>query len=133
MLFLADDYRANFDEITRELTIPSNPSLYIHAPARLDPSMAPAGEDTLIAAIPVGHMSEHETYDWPALTAQARHKVFRRLALLGITDLEAHRATPRGLLRRSIDGPWMIAFARIMQRVRFDLHEFARSIEASSA
>ncbi len=35
-------------------------------------------------------MSEHETYDWPTLIAQARHKVFGRLALLGITDLEAH-------------------------------------------
>jgi phytoene desaturase len=42
-LFLADDYRANFDEIVRDLTIPANPSLYIHAPARLDPAMAPAG------------------------------------------------------------------------------------------
>jgi phytoene desaturase len=89
-LFLADDYRANFDEITRDLTIPSNPSLYIHAPARLDPTMAPAGEDTLIAVVPVGHMKEHEEYNWQALIAQARHKVFHRLTLLGIADLEAH-------------------------------------------
>jgi phytoene desaturase len=89
-LFLADDYRANFDEIIRDLTIPTNPSLYIHAPARLDPTMAPAGEDTLIAIVPVGHMNEHEDYDWKALIKQARQAVFRRLALLGITDLEAH-------------------------------------------
>ena len=89
-LFLADDYRANFDQIIRDLTIPTNPSLYIHAPARLDPTMAPAGEDTLIAVVPVGHMNEHEEYNWKALITQARHEVFRRLALLGITDLEAH-------------------------------------------
>ena len=89
-LFIADDYRANFDEIIRALTIPTNPSLYIHAPARLDPAMAPTGQDTLIAVIPVGHMNEHETYTWKALIAQARQVVFRRLALLGITDLEAH-------------------------------------------
>jgi phytoene desaturase len=89
-LFLADDYRANFDQIFSDLTIPTNPSLYIHAPARLDPAMAPAGEDTLIAIVPVGHMSEHIEYPWRALISQARQMVFRRLALLGITDLEAH-------------------------------------------
>ncbi len=89
-LFLADDLRANFDEIIHDLTIPSNPSLYIHAPARLDPAMAPAGEDTLIAIIPVGHMSERQDQDWRALIKKARQAVFRRLETLGINDLEAH-------------------------------------------
>lgn len=89
-LFLADDYRANFDQIIRDLTIPGNPSLYIHAPARLDPNMAPAGEDTLIASVPVGHMNDHKDYMWKALITQARQAVFRRLAVLGISDVERH-------------------------------------------
>jgi len=89
-LFLADDYRQNFDEIIRDLTIPQKPSLYLHAPARLDSSMAPAGEDTLIAIVPVGHMNERQNQDWKALIGQARQAVFRRLKILGITDLEAH-------------------------------------------
>ncbi len=89
-LFLADDYRRNFDQIIRDLTIPSNPSLYIHAPTRLDASMAPAGEDTLIAIVPVGHLGDHDTQDWKAITQQARRAVLRRLNLLGITDLEEH-------------------------------------------
>src|SRR5262249_36977978 len=50
-LFLADDFRANFESINHDLTIPDNPSLYIHAPARLDPSRAPQGQDTLIAVV----------------------------------------------------------------------------------
>jgi len=89
-LFLADDYRANFDSIIKELGLPANPSIYIHAPPRLDPSMAPAGEDTLIAVVPVGHLSEKGYQDWDAITDQAREHVFRRLALVGITDLNAH-------------------------------------------
>jgi phytoene desaturase len=89
-LFLADDFRANFEAIDRDLTIPTNPSLYIHAPARLDPAMAPEGEDTLIAIVPVAHMNGRQDYDWRALIKDARRAVFRRLALLGITDLEAH-------------------------------------------
>ena len=53
-LFLADDYRENFRAIVRDLSLPANPSLYVHAPARLDPSMAPPGQDTLTAIVPSG-------------------------------------------------------------------------------
>jgi len=89
-LFLADDYRANFDSIIRDLGLPANPSLYIHAPSRLDPSMAPRGQDTLIAIVPVGHMSENGEQDWGAIRDRAREHVFRRLRTLGIHDLEEH-------------------------------------------
>lgn len=89
-LFLADDYRANFDAINRDLTVPSNPSLYIHAPARLDPAMAPSGQDTLTAIVPVGHMHAGHNQDWKALMEQARQAVFNRLNQVGISDLEDH-------------------------------------------
>jgi phytoene desaturase len=89
-LFLASDYRENFESIIRDLDLPANPSLYIHAPARLDPSMSPDGQDTLIAIVPVGHMSENGDQDWGELRDKARQHVFRRLATLGITDLESH-------------------------------------------
>jgi phytoene desaturase len=90
MLFLAHDYRENFDSIIHDLNLPANPSVYIHAPARLDPNMAPQREDTIIAIVPVGHMSENGDQDWAQLRDTARQQVFRRLALLGITDLESH-------------------------------------------
>ena len=96
MLFLADDYRANFESIIDDLTIPANPSLYVHAPARLDPSMAPPGEDTIVAVVPVGHMAddsqEELAHEWATTRDLAREHVFRRLALgqnvqrLGLVD-----------------------------------------------
>jgi len=89
-LFLAGDYRENFESIIRNLDLPANPSLYVHAPARLDPCMAPRGQDTLIAIVPVGHIGENGEQDWGSLRDKARRHVFRRLASLGITDLEAH-------------------------------------------
>jgi phytoene desaturase len=89
-LFLADDYRANFESIIGDLDLPANPSLYVHAPARLDPAMAPSGQDTLIGIVPVGHLSQNGDQDWGELRDQARRHVFRRLASLGISDLEAH-------------------------------------------
>ncbi len=52
--------------------------------------MAPEGQDTLIAVVPVGHMGEDEGQDWGAVRDRARQHVFRRLRTLGIDDLEAH-------------------------------------------
>jgi phytoene desaturase len=89
-LFLADDYAANFTSIIRDLELPANPSVYVHAPARLDPTMAPAGQDTLIGIVPVGHLCEGREYDWRAVRDRARAHVFRRLGTLGITDLQEH-------------------------------------------
>ena len=53
-LFLADDFRENFESIEWGRGLHTKPSLYIHAPARLDPSMAPIGQDTLAAIVPLG-------------------------------------------------------------------------------
>ena len=89
-LFLADDYQQNFESIIHRLELPDNPCLYIHAPTRLDPSAAPPGADTLIAIVPVGHLNERSEQNWKDICKKARQAVFDRLALLGITDLEAH-------------------------------------------
>ncbi len=89
-LFLADEYRENFQCIDERLSLPANPSLYVHAPARLDPSMAPPGQDTLVAIVPVGHMAEGGDQDWDRLRAEARMHVIRRLRAPGIRDLESH-------------------------------------------
>ncbi len=89
-LFLASDYRENFESIAHERGLPDHPSVYIHAPARLDESMAPPGQDTLVAIIPVSHLSENGNQDWAGLKDVAREHVFRRLDTLGMTDLERH-------------------------------------------
>ena len=89
-LFLSDDYRQNFESIDRDLNLPANPSLYLHAPARLDPSMAPPGGDTLTAIVPVGHLSENGEQDWGELRDKARQHVLRRLHAIGIPDFASH-------------------------------------------
>jgi phytoene desaturase len=89
-LFLAEDYRENFETIIDELGLPANPCVYVHAPAHLDPQMAPPGQDTIIGIVPVGHMSPNGEQDWADLRDQARAQVFRRLAAVGITDLQEH-------------------------------------------
>lgn len=89
-LFLADQYRENFESIEHGPILPSAPSLYVHAPARLDPAMAPPGKDTLTAIIPIGHLSETGDQDWRRLIDEGREQVFRHLQVLGFHDLESH-------------------------------------------
>jgi len=89
-LFLADDYRENFDSIVRDHTLPADPSVYVHAPARLDASAAPSGRDTITAIVPVGHMRGDGPDDWSERRDQAREHVFRRLRTIGIADLRDH-------------------------------------------
>jgi phytoene desaturase len=89
-LFLADDARENFRSMVRDLGLPAHPSFYVHAPARLDPSMAPPGQDTLTAIVPVGHLSDDGGQDWDSRRDLARQHVLRRLGSLGLTDLADH-------------------------------------------
>jgi len=89
-LFLADDFRENFEAIVRDHTLPANPSVYIHAPARLDPSAAPAGRDSVTAIVPVGHLRGDGPDDWSERRDRARAHVFRRLRSIGIGDLRDH-------------------------------------------
>ncbi|MCX6068996.1 MAG: phytoene desaturase family protein [Chloroflexi bacterium] len=90
-VFLAGDYKASFDQIFNDHTLPAQPSFYIHAPARTDAAAAPAGQETLYVLVPVGHMDESNQQDWPEMVNRARESVFARLERdMGINDLREH-------------------------------------------
>ena len=89
-VFLASDYRASFDRIFNNYTLPDKPSFYVHAPTRTDPAAAPVGQDTLMVLVPVGHLNPRTSQDWAALQARARSTVLNRLAELGMDDLQDH-------------------------------------------
>jgi len=90
-VFLADDYRTSFDRIFNDHLLPDEPSFYVHAPARTDPSAAPLGQDTLMVLVPAGHLDTGIDQDWHKLQARARSAVINRLsASVGVVDLEQH-------------------------------------------
>ncbi|MCS6992372.1 MAG: phytoene desaturase family protein [Anaerolineales bacterium] len=90
-VFLAGDYKASFDRIFQDHTLPDAPSFYVHAPARTDPAAAPAGQDTLYVLVPVGHLDARTRQDWDAMVKRARETVFARLEKeMGINDLREH-------------------------------------------
>lgn len=89
-VFVADqEYRASFDRIFRDHTLPDRPSFYVCAPSRTDPQMAPAAGDSLMVLVPVGHIAPHIAHDWPTLQARAQEAVYSGLAALGV-DVPGH-------------------------------------------
>jgi phytoene desaturase len=89
-VFLAGDYQGSFDRIFTDLALPGQPSFYVHAPARVDPTAAPTGHDSLYVLVPSGHLDDAQPQDWEALRDRAREAVLQRLAREGITGLADH-------------------------------------------
>jgi phytoene desaturase len=89
-LFLGDNYRQSFDRILKDLTLPDEPSFYVHAPARVDSSAAPHGQDTLMVVVPVGHINDAAPQNWAAIQKQARQLVLQRLAKIGVDEVDKH-------------------------------------------
>jgi phytoene desaturase len=55
-LVVGDDYRGFIREVTRDRRMPSSFSVYIHAPTRTEPSMAPEGGDSVAVLLPVPNL-----------------------------------------------------------------------------
>lgn len=90
-VFLGGDYKASFDQIFNDHTLPEVPSFYVHAPARTDKAAAPDGQETLYVLVPVGHLDARTEQDWDAMVNRARETVFTRLAKeMGVHDLRQH-------------------------------------------
>jgi len=89
-LFIAKDIRGGFDQIFDSLSLSDAPSFYVHAPVRIDPSLAPQGHDTLTVAIPVPHLDEENLQNWEQYKAKSRRYILKRFQEMGILDLEDH-------------------------------------------
>lgn len=90
-VFLGGDYKASFDKIFNDHTLPETPSFYVHAPKRTDPAAGPNGQDTLYVLVPVGHLDARSKQDWDAMVGRARKTVLDRLGKeMGAYDLEQH-------------------------------------------
>lgn len=86
-IFLADEYRESFDAIFDRQSIPDEPSFYVNVPSRIDPSAAPAGKDSIVVLVPVGHLLNsaaapqtsttglNPEQDWASIVSATRTKI----------------------------------------------------------
>ena len=100
-IFLADDYKNSFDDIFVRQLIPSQPSFYVNVPSRVDPSASPAGCDSIVVLVPVGHLLDpgasegleaHSAQDWDAMVATARDAILSTIRARTGFDLAPHIA-----------------------------------------
>ena len=98
-IFLADEYRESFDSIFKKQLIPSQPSFYVNVPSRIDPSASPAGTDSIVVLVPVGHLLDPiegsgvaitSPQDWEAMVAKSRHTVLSTIKARTGADLGPH-------------------------------------------
>jgi phytoene desaturase len=90
-IYLSREYQQHLDSIDRDHVLPESPSLYVHNPSILDPTLAPAGMSSLYVLVPVSHT--HENIDWEASKGAYREVVLDRLADVGIPDIRSRIRT----------------------------------------
>ncbi len=89
-VFLSDGFKEGLESIFTDKSISDQPSFYVHAPVRTDPSAAPLNHDTLSIIVGAGHIDKRKSQDWNDLKKKTRIAVIQRLKQLGLEDIEEH-------------------------------------------
>jgi phytoene desaturase len=76
-IIMADRYRGLIGDIFDGRTLPPDFSLYLHAPSKTDPSMAPPGGESLYVLAPVPHLGAD--IDWTAEAGPFRDRIVEYL------------------------------------------------------
>ena len=87
--FLSSDYKRNFEEIFDAKVPPRDPSFYVNAPGRTDPTVAPPGGDNLFVLVPIPHLTDQMVWD-DGQVEKFKAKVYDKLEAAGLTDLRQH-------------------------------------------
>ncbi|MBX6361340.1 phytoene desaturase family protein [Pseudacidobacterium ailaaui] len=87
--FFSRDQHAHFHRVFRKKQLPDDPTIYLVAPTRTDPSQAPAGCDNLKILPHIPHLDERRPYsssDYAAL----KNICLDKLERMGLKDLRKH-------------------------------------------
>ena len=76
-LIVGDDYRGFIRDVTRRHRISDDLSLYVHAPTRTEPAMAPPGGESIYVLLPVPNLRSGD--DWAVRGPDVRDRVVRFL------------------------------------------------------
>ena len=88
-VFYSRNQHAHFDRVFRDKKLPDDPTIYLVAPTRTDPSQAPEGCDNIKILPHIPYINEERPYtreDYVALKELCLDKLER----MGLTDLRKH-------------------------------------------
>jgi phytoene desaturase len=87
-IVMPGDYAGVLGDLFDRRVLPREAALYVHTPARTDPSVAPPGGETMYVLAPVPHLDGR--IDWQAEAPRLRERILtfleERLGLAGLRD-----------------------------------------------
>ncbi|GKZ50683.1 hypothetical protein AbraIFM66951_003947, partial [Aspergillus brasiliensis] len=83
-MFMATQFAESFDKIFDHHEIPKDFSFYVNVPSRVDGTAAPAGKESVMVLVPVGHLvdtvsNKEQEKEWQKLVARTRETVFEEI------------------------------------------------------
>jgi diapolycopene oxygenase len=87
--FYSGDQHAHFNRVFREKRLPDDPTIYVVAPTRTDPSQAPAGCDNIKILPHIPYLNDEHPYTREDCLA-LKNLCFDKLERMGLTDLRKH-------------------------------------------
>jgi phytoene desaturase len=92
-ILLGPRHKELLEDIFDRKVLASDFSLYLHAPTRTDPSVAPPGHENFYVLSPVPHLQSGT--DWDQIGESYRDRIYEYLESHGIPDLRANLVTTR--------------------------------------
>lgn len=92
-IVLGPRYEGLLEDVFRRRRLAADMSLYLHAPTRSDPSLAPPGCETFYVLSPVPNLAAD--VDWAATRERYRDAVYARLEATCVPELRRHLVTER--------------------------------------
>jgi phytoene desaturase len=129
-VYFSSDYEREFVQLFNERRFPDDPTVYVSAPSRSDPTVAPAGGETLFV---MANAPANDAAWTPDEVARARERVFERLSRSGFPEIDSlasvgdewtpHRIardylSPGGAIYGTHSHGWRRAFLRPPNRDR---------------
>ncbi len=133
-ILLGERYEELLKDVFRRRVLADDFSLYLHAPSRTDPSLAPAGSETFYVLSPVPN--NKSGIDWPLVAEQYFDRILERLestVLPGIRDSITSRfsMTPYDFEHtlRSVDGAAFGPEPLLTQSAWFRYHNRSEDVD----
>lgn len=89
-VFVSPEHRESCRAIFKDQTFAEDPSIYVHAPVRSDPTAAPANQDSITAIVHTPYVDDSKEYNWEDIRAQARKSILGRFESEGLSGFEEH-------------------------------------------
>lgn len=90
---ISSRYEENLRDITEDLRLSAEPSLYVCNPSRLDPTLAPPGHSALYVLVPTPNLKAG--IDWNASAARLREQALDKVSALAGFDVRGHIVAER--------------------------------------